>query len=297
MEFITDEQREHPYGNVLLIGPPKSGKTTDACSAPGLVGLLNCDQPNATELAHEKYGDRIKEIGIGKESIKAITSEIMRSCYPKEGKPIIDTWVCDPIGDLHRRLLKELGRGAVRPSRDAYGDAGAMVEDFCRFMCEAPCNFVMVSHHYPVKDEVTGAFQIAPWTGTSNPAVGQKVLGMVDVIGYTHLIKRSQEELETARKAGIELGRYRPVAQIVPTEGRPVGVRGRFNRLLSDDVLAAGIIDADLFEWFRIADKHIGDDPRTAELEEAEAKLEAQSSSTPRRGRKPKEATPDEQPV
>jgi hypothetical protein len=26
--------------------------------------------------------------------------------------------------------------------------------------------------------------------------------------------------------------------------------------------LKSGIVDLDLFEWFRIADKHLGDDPR-----------------------------------
>ena len=251
MKFLDESRRDYPYANVLLMGRPKQGKTTGACSAPGLVAYLNWGEPNAVELGHELYGDRIQEVDVQGISVKALLSEVMQSCYPADGNPMVDTWVCDPVGDLHRRLLKELSNQAVRPSRDTYGDVSTMVEDFLRFMCEAPCNFVIVAHDNATKPAEGEAAH--PFTGTSNPAVGHKVMQMVDVIAYVGLVVDDD-------------GRYRPMAQIVPTNERPVGVRGRFNRLLEDEeVRKSGAVDLNLTEWFRIADKYLGNTPEEAQ--------------------------------
>jgi hypothetical protein len=253
MKFTTDKQREHPYANVLLMGRPKAGKTTGACSAPGMIGYLNCGEPNAVELGHELYGGggRIQEVDMSG-STKGLLSEVMQSCYPAQGRPVIDTWVLDPVGDLHRRLLKELSGGAVRPHRDTYGDVAVLVEDFCRFMCEAPCNFVMVAHDWSAKPSEEPAH---PFTGTSNPAVGHKIMQMVDLIAYVGLVLDDQ-------------GRFQPMAQIVPTDERPVGVRGRFNRLLTPEVMADGVVPLNLTEWLRIAEKWLGE-PEPVEQAEA----------------------------
>jgi hypothetical protein len=227
----------HPFANILLIGPPKQGKTTGACSAPGRVGVLNFGEPNATELAHELYGKRIREVKLQAQTIKSLLSDVMVSTY--DANPEIDTWVLDPIGGLHRSLLKEIAPGNSRPGWDAYGDVSILIEDFCRFMCEAPCNFVMVAHDQTIDK----AEKAHPATGTSNPALGHKVMQMVDVIAYCGLIRADD-------------GSLKPVAQIVPTEGRPVGVRGRFNRLLTPDVLQSGVVPLDLEHWFTVAEKH-----------------------------------------
>jgi len=244
MKFVGEDKRTHPFANVLLMGRPKQGKTTGACSAPGLVGFLNWGEPNAVELGHELYGDRIQEVDTAG-STKALLSEVMQSTYPQTGRSLVDTWVCDPVGDLHRRLLKELSGGATRPHRDTYGDVATLVEDFLRFMCEAPVNFVIVAHDASTKP-VEGE-SAHPFTGTSNPAIGHKVMQMVDVIAYVGLV------LDTDSK------QYKPMAQIVPTDDRPVGVRGRFNRLLTDDVMDTGVVPLDLEMWFRVADKWLGD--------------------------------------
>jgi len=241
MEFRDDPKSKPFYANVLLFGGPKTGKTTGACSAPGLVGLINCDQPNATEYAHERDTEnRIKEIRIEKD-MKPVLSEIMRSCYPQEGTGF-DTWVLDPVGELHRRLLVYRSKGATRPTLDAYGDVAREVEDFCRFMVEAPCNFVMVCHEGKTKNEATGEIESLPLTGTTNPALGQKLMGMVDVIGYTGAVQVKDEENEGKTNTIY-------VAQLVPAYGRPVGVRGRFNKLITPE----GYRRLDLAEWFQTA--------------------------------------------
>jgi len=170
--------------------------------------------------------------------LKPVLSEAMRSCYPKEGTGF-DTWVVDTVGELHRRLLAFRSKGAVRPTLDAYGDVAREVEDFIRFLVEAPCNLVVVAHEQPVKDESTGGFMTLPWTGTSNPALGQKLMGMMDIVGYTGAtVVKDGEETKTIY-----------VTQLVPTMGRPVGVRGRFNKLITRE----GYRPTDLSEWFETA--------------------------------------------
>lgn len=37
--------------NILLYGPPKTGKTVGAATAPGPILYLNADRPNATRYA------------------------------------------------------------------------------------------------------------------------------------------------------------------------------------------------------------------------------------------------------
>ena len=246
MDFRDDPKVSPYYANVLLFGPPKTGKSTGAGSTPGLIGYLNTETPNSTEYVHERDTEnRIMELQMVKDP-KPLLSEIMRSCYPKTGSGF-DTWVLDSVGELHRRLLASQSRGAVRPSRDTYGDVLREVEDFCRFMVEAPCNFVMVCHDFPVKDDTTGGFNAMPFTGTSNPSLAQKLLGMVDVVAYTGVAWVDVEDEGEAKRKLIY------VSQLVPTTGRPVGVRGRFNKLITDEVRQVGYRETNLTEWFEIA--------------------------------------------
>jgi len=243
MEFRKQEEDKRFYPNILLLGPPKTGKTAGACSIPGLVGLINCELPNASEYAHSvDTENRIQELVMPKDP-KPLLAEVMRSCYPAQGEGF-DGWVLDTVGELHRRLLVHRSRGAVRPALDAYGDVAREVEDFCRFMCEAPTTFVMVCHEHPVKDEESGGFKTLPWTGTTNPSLGQKLLGMVDIIGFTGTITVKVEEGKVETKY---------VTQLVPGLGRPAGVRGRFNALITPE----GYRETDLTEWFETAGQTI----------------------------------------
>src|SRR5215471_3945530 len=89
-----------PHLNVCLFGPPKSGKTVGAASAPKPLLLLNADRPNATRYVHAKYGDQVKEARIeGLDTLVQATHEIANGEYASV--------VLDPIADVHRILLEE----------------------------------------------------------------------------------------------------------------------------------------------------------------------------------------------
>lgn len=241
MEFIKPDAAT--YANVLLYGPPKTGKTTGAATAPGAVLYVNADLRNATKYAHGQDAEgRIMEPLIppfekGTTPVRDLLREIMVAARQQ---PTWDTVVIDPIGELYRRMLEEGSGQAKRPSFDHRQDATTDLERFCRFMCEAPVNFVIVAHEMQA-DGDDGVSSI-PFTGSktgSQSGIGPKIMGMVDVIAYTAAI-----EVEGQKEPAY-------VAQLVPGKGRPAG--GRFPELMDEAVRPVN-----LTEWFELVGVHTG---------------------------------------
>jgi AAA domain len=233
LKFVKPPSR--PHVNVLLYGPPKSGKTAAACSGPNGTLLLNTDLPNAAWFAHSRDREgRIMELDYeGLDTLNQVAIELAKDHASAGGAGMVDTVVVDTVGELYRRLLDEVSDDALRKTLPQYGDAGTYVERFCRALCEAPINAVLVCHEAPVKNEATGAFEVLPLTGTSNPALGQKLMGMVDVVAYTGVIEQQG-------------GTKEYVAQVINAQGRRGG--DRFDVLDPGD----GYRKLDLTEWFEL---------------------------------------------
>lgn len=213
-----------PHMNVLLYGPPKTGKTIGAASAPGPILYLNADRPNATRLAHEFNPDKLSEAKVeGLQTLVDATTAIESGDFK--------TVVLDPIGEVYRTVLDDLSGRAMRPKIQDYGDTGTHLERFCRHLCEQPVNFVIVAHDTAIKDEETGGFEHLPYTGTNNPALGAKLMAMVDVIGYCGVV--TDDEGQTSYLAQLENGAGR-------RGGDRFGVLGRTRALdLADWIEAA----------------------------------------------------------
>lgn len=224
MKFVTPPAA--PKTNVLLYGAPKSGKSTAAASAPGPVLYLNTDLPNATWFAHRQHPGLLE---VQYEGFHTMV-EIVDSIQKKSLDPVPQTVVIDPVSELYRRLLEELSQRAVAPSLPTYGAVGVHVERFCRALCEADVNVVFICHDLPVKDESNGEVERLPATGTTNPALGRKLMGMVDIVGFTAVMEKDD-------------GGHDYVAQLVNAKGRRGG--DRFN------VLGA-FRPLDLAEWFSL---------------------------------------------
>lgn len=223
MKFVTPPKV--PKRNVLLYGPPKTGKTRGATSAPGPVLLLNADLPNATWFAHsqQKRG-HIKEVQYeGFNTLLEIGTMVAKGELPFE------TIVIDPLGELYRRLLEEFSQRAISPSLPTYQAVSVHLERFCRALCESPdFNVVLVAHEHPVHDESNNTTEKLAWTGTKNPALGQKLMGMVDIVGFTAMIE-------------AEDGNHQYVAQLINAKGRRGG--DRFDSL-------GDFAPLDLAAWF-----------------------------------------------
>lgn len=225
-----------PTINVCLIGPPKTGKTTGAASAPGPVLYVNTDLPTATRYARRRYGEKVLEAEF--EGLKTL-SDVTHEVYNPKTK--FKTVVIDTMGELHRRLMDEFSDSSIRPSINLYGDAAAYVERFCRSMCQAPVNAVFVCHDLSTTDEATDEGMVLPHMGTTGKGgmgLGRKLLGMVDVIGFTGVRWVTPAEGEKA------VPEY--VAQLTANKGRPGG--DRFGGILGAD---GGMRKTDLSEWIQ----------------------------------------------
>lgn len=187
LQVVTPTTEQEKYLNTLLYGPPKTGKTAGACSGPGRTLILNADLPNATHFAHLR-SDRLDEIHYtGFQTLVDVALEVQHQ----------DTWntiVVDPVGELYRRMLEELSNRAVRPPIQTYGDVAIHLERWCRALCEAPINVVFTAHDNVVTSDGDEGVLHLPFTGSrSNPTLGNRLMSMVDVFGYTGVLRAENE--------------------------------------------------------------------------------------------------------
>jgi hypothetical protein len=209
LKFKTESPNEQTYMNVLLYGPPKTGKTIGAASAPPPILYLNADMPNATRLARQLHPGALLEPEIGEGEWLASMIEIQQQVA--NGPRTVETVVVDPLGELYTRLLLDVSKKALRPTLPNRGDVTTYIERFCRALCELPVNVVFVAHENNVVGD-EGATDYVPFTGTSNTKLANKIGGMVDVIGYTAVIEQ-------------EGGGKQYVASLIPNKGRRGGDR------------------------------------------------------------------------
>ena len=221
-----------PTINVALIGPPKTGKTAAAASAPGPVAYLSLDTPNATRFARKKFGDEhFRQV-----AIPPVTDE--------QQSPVLDTlydlgraaWagefasvVIDPVSGLYRRLLEEKTQRRLRFGIEHRGDVSTIMARAFLGLCEAPCNFIAVAHELVV--EGNDEARVFPYTGTKSTTLGGELLGNVDIIAYSGV-------------SYAEDGTATYLAQLVTQKGRPGG--DRFDCLADP---ASGCREMNLSEW------------------------------------------------
>jgi hypothetical protein len=206
----VDPSQDEGHLNILLYGPPKTGKTVGAASAPGPILYANAERPNATRYARKLHGDKIKEVKVeGLATMIGIIEEVQANPDKWE------TVVIDPLADFYRILLEGLSGRALSPQIQIYGDAGVHMERFCRSLCDAPVNAVFVAHELKEKDEDSGGFDYLPLSTTKSgsPTFSAKLMAMVDVIGYTGIVPGENDEPPVY------------LAQLVASKGRKGGDR------------------------------------------------------------------------
>jgi hypothetical protein len=232
LEFVKPSQ--DPTLNILLYGPPKSGKTVGAATAPGPILYLNADRPNATVFAHSAdFTSELKEVRV--ESLDTLINTIS---YLQEegigaGDDAIKTVVVDPIGEVYRLVLEGLSGRALNAPINLYKDTGTHLERFCRALCDLPVNVVFILHELRSKDEESGHHERLPYTGTNSTVLAAKLMAMVDVIGYTAVV--------TEEGKG-----HRYLAQLLDGKGRRGG--DRFGAL-------GTVRDVNISEWVELARK------------------------------------------
>lgn len=211
-----------PTLNILLYGPGGTGKTVNACSAPGPVLVGNAEGESALRFARGRWGDdKIHEFPITKaKDLDDLFLHVREGCEEQ-------TLVIDSVGEIYQRLVEELA-GSGRASLQNYGDVNTKIERFVRAVKDLPINVVLIAHEQV--DDEDGQVTRRPATGGKK--LPEKLVAAVDVVGYCGVIPESED---TPR---------RWVAQLVEANGRRAkdrsGALGKSR-------------DIDLSEWIPVA--------------------------------------------
>lgn len=204
-ELFVEEPPVPEFLNFLLYGPPGSGKSTGAATAPGPIMWLNAAGPTA--LAHarkvaRRRGTEIHEIRFSK---AADPRPKLRGAieHLRAGEPAVATVVVDTL----TRIRKLLVRAMVSSTSDKrrlreLGEVADLLRWFTGELAELPVNVVLVADE-AIEDQ-SGERIVRPLVG--GRALVEDILEEIDVIAHC--------------APYLESDQVRYIANFVETRGR-----------------------------------------------------------------------------
>lgn len=197
--------------NVLLYGPPKSGKSTAAATAPGPIIWVNAEGPNALGFAEKvarERGTAILQLPVNRQTdarqlLRDLITHVRSGVDPQPATIVVDT-----LAKLRQALIRQIVVPGAKNSIQQFGEVARILSEFVQVMRDEPVNLILIAHQ-DVAD-VDGDRIVQPLIGG---ALTQEIPGEVDVIAFTHSFKDE------------ESGQRRWVGQLVEAKGRIAGDR------------------------------------------------------------------------
>ncbi|MEJ7783386.1 MAG: AAA family ATPase [Solirubrobacteraceae bacterium] len=235
--------------NVCLYGPPKSGKSTAAATAPGPILWVNAEGSGALGHARKtatSRGTQILEVAVDKRSKNA--SRVLTDVYQHivaDTDPVIRTVVVDTMAKVREALIAELVQKGAKNSLQQFGEVADKLGGFVNALRDLPVNLVLLAHDDVQNSDEDGRIVV--------PLIGGKLTntipGEVDVVAFTAALSTDDG--------------MRYFGQLVQGKGRIAGDRS--------DALAGekGIRELDLSDWLSVYSAALT--PSTADLPWGEA--------------------------
>lgn len=212
--------------NVLLYGPPKSGKSTAAATAPGPVMWVSAEGPGALAYARKiarQRGTAIFEVQIRPETDTRAELRKVIKHIRSGADPQVKTVVIDTLAKVRESLIRQIVVPGARNSIQQFGEVARILRELVRALRDEPINLVLVAHQ-----DVSDADGERIVRALIGGALTEEIPGEVDVIAYTHTFRDE------------ESGARRYVGQLVEARGRIAGDRSGG---------LGAVRDLDLSEW------------------------------------------------
>lgn len=146
---FVDEPAAPEHLNIMLYGPPGSGKSTAAASAPGPILWINADGPNALAYARKtarKTNKAIFEVRVKPgQDVRQTLRDVLEHIKDHRA-PEVQTVVIDPVGRVREALIAQIVQQSAKNSLQQYGEVAKVLRDVVRFLRDQPVNLIILAH-------------------------------------------------------------------------------------------------------------------------------------------------------
>jgi hypothetical protein len=174
--------------NFLLYGPPGSGKSTAAATAPGPILWINAEGPNALAYARKTAtarGTGILEVAVPRgEDPRPILDQVYVHVRDRKD-PAPATVVVDTLGKLRDALIASMVVPGAKNSLQQFGQVADKLGGFINHMRDLPVNLVLLAHE-DVQDADGGDRIIRPLIGGK---LTEGIPAEVDVMAHCNVIR------------------------------------------------------------------------------------------------------------